>query len=177
VVRIAANRCLGYQRRMAFDLNQSATYLSSLIARGFARSFQSRAASLGFSPGQFPILVALWNEDGLTQRALVDRLDIEQATMANTLTRMERDGLIERRPHPTDKRAQMLFLTPAAKAMQQEAEAAARAAEDAMFGGFRRFERELVLEYMRWLVENAHRLEAAPDEMPGPISDRKQIPV
>ncbi len=162
---------------MAFDLTSSATYLSSLLARGFARSFQERAAELGFSPGQYPILVALWAEDGLTQRQLVDRLDIEQATMANTLTRMERDGLVERRPHPSDKRAQLLFLTERAKGLQEAAEAAARAAEDAMFAGFRRFERELVLEYMRWLVENARKLEENPHLPPGPISERKRIPV
>lgn len=162
---------------MAFDLTSSATYLSSLLARGFARSFQERAAELGFSPGQYPILVALWAEDGLTQRQLVDRLDIEQATMANTLTRMERDGLVERRPHPSDRRAQLLFLTERAKAMQEAAEQAARVAEDVMFSGFRRFERELVLEYMRWLVENARKLEEDPQAVPGPISERKQIPV
>ncbi len=162
---------------MAFDLSSSAIYLSSLLARGFARSFQERAAGLGFSPGQYPILVALWSEDGLTQRQLVDRLDIEQATMANTLTRMERDGLIERRAHPSDKRAQLLFLTDRAKALRDEAEQAARDAEDAMFSGFRRFERELMLEYMRWLVETARRLEEDPQAAPGPISERKRIPV
>ncbi len=174
LLRIAGS---SIKTNMAFDLTTSATYLSSLLARGFARAFQERTASLGFLPGQFPVLVALWAEDGLTQRQLVDRLDIEQATMANTLARMERDGLIERRPHPSDKRAQLLFLTERASAMQPEAEAAARAAEDAMFGGFRRFERELLLEYMRWLVENARKLDEDPQSVPGPISERKQIPV
>jgi len=47
----------------------------------------------------------LWAEDGLTQRDLVERLDIEQATMGNTLGQMEHDGLIVRTPHPTDGRA------------------------------------------------------------------------
>lgn len=162
---------------MSFDLTRSATYLSSLLARGFARSLQARAAALGFSPGQLPILVALWSEDGLTQRQLVDRLEIEQATIANTLVRMERSGLIERRPHPSDKRAQLLFLTEAGRALEGDAMAALNAAEEEMFGGFRRFERELVLEYMRWLVENARKLEADPETTPGPISDRKQLPV
>jgi DNA-binding MarR family transcriptional regulator len=162
---------------MSFELARSATYLSSLLARGFARTLQARATGLGFSPGQLPILVTLWNEDGLTQRQLVDRLDIEQATIANTLGRMERDGLIERRPHPTDKRAQLLFLTAASKALEIDATLALGAAEDEMFAGFRRFERELVLEYMRWLVENARKLEADPETPPGTISERKQIPI
>ena len=40
---------------------------------------------------------------------------MEQATIANTLARMERDGLIERRVHPRDKRAQQIFLTDKAR--------------------------------------------------------------
>ena len=162
---------------MSYDLKESAVYLSSLVARCFARSFQERAQLLGFAPGQFPILVALWNEDGLTQRELVDRLEIEQATIANTLTRMERDGLIERRPHPSDKRAQLLFLTARGRDIEAEAKDAARMADDALFQGFRRFERELMLEYMRWAVENARKLEENPEMPPGPISDIKRIPV
>lgn len=162
---------------MPFDLSQSAGYLSSLVARGFARAFQARAAGLGFSPGQFPILVALWERDGMTQRDLVDRLDIEQATIANTLSRMERDGLIERRRHPTDKRAQLLFLTPQAKALEAPAIAAAQDAEEAMFDGFRRFERALLLEYMRWLAATADHVEGETDAPPGPFAERKQIPL
>jgi DNA-binding MarR family transcriptional regulator len=88
---------------------------------------------------------------------LIDRLDIEQATMANTLARMERDGLIERRRHPTDKRAQQIFLTDRARAMEAEAKEAAAAADQSLFNGFRRFERELMLEYMRMAIANSER--------------------
>jgi DNA-binding MarR family transcriptional regulator len=117
-----------------------------------------RAAGLGFSPGQFPILLELWSEDGLTQKQLLERVDIEQATMANTLSRMERDGLIERKPHPTDKRAQLVFLTERAMAMQADAIKAAIAADQDLFKGFRAFERALLIEYIRRILDNAKRL-------------------
>ncbi|MDK4705054.1 MarR family transcriptional regulator [Rhizobium sp. CNPSo 4062] len=136
----------------------SAAYLASQMAKGFARSLQQRAAKLGFSPGQFPILLELWSEDGLTQKQLLERVDIEQATMANTLSRMERDGLVERRPHPSDKRAQLVFLTNKAAAMQAEAIEAAMAADTDLLKDFRQFERELLLEYIRRVLENARRL-------------------
>ncbi|GES46969.1 MarR family transcriptional regulator [Rhizobium sp. ERR 922] len=136
----------------------SAAYLASQMAKGFARSLQQRAAKLGFSPGQFPILLELWSEDGLTQKQLLDRVDIEQATMANTLSRMERDGLVERRPHPSDKRAQLVFLTNKAAAMQAEAIEAAMAADTDLLKDFRQFERELLLEYIRRVLENAKQL-------------------
>ncbi|TWB16558.1 MarR family transcriptional regulator [Rhizobium sp. ERR 1071] len=136
----------------------SAAYLASQMAKGFARSLQQRAAKLGFSPGQFPILLELWSEDGLTQKQLLDRVDIEQATMANTLSRMERDGLVERRQHPSDKRAQLVFLTNKAAAMQAEAIEAAMAADTDLLKDFRQFERELLLEYIRRVLENAKQL-------------------
>ncbi|MGV1790019.1 MarR family transcriptional regulator [Rhizobium lusitanum] len=138
----------------------SAAYLASQMAKGFARSLQQRAAKLGFSPGQFPILLELWSEDGLTQKQLLERVDIEQATMANTLSRMERDGLVERRPHPSDKRAQLIFLTSKAAAMQADAIEAAMAADTDLLKNFRQFERELLLEYIRRILENARNLQA-----------------
>lgn len=143
---------------MGLNQTNSAAYLASQMAKGFARSLQQRAARLGFSPGQFPILLELWTEDGLTQKQLLERVDIEQATMANTLSRMERDGLIERRPHPSDKRAQLIFLTEKAVAMQTDAVDAAMAADQDLFKGFRSFERELLFEYIRRILENAKHL-------------------
>ncbi|WP_085031408.1 MarR family winged helix-turn-helix transcriptional regulator [Ensifer aridi] len=142
---------------MAFNRMESATYLASLLARSLARALQERGQKLGFAPGQFPILLELWSEDGLTQKQLLDRLDIEQATMANTLARMERDGLILRRRHPSDRRSQQIFLTERAREMETAAKEAATAAEQSLFSGFRRFEKELMLEYMRMALANTAR--------------------
>ncbi|PYB70214.1 MarR family winged helix-turn-helix transcriptional regulator [Rhizobium wuzhouense] len=143
---------------MANDRPESATQLAMQFARSVTRALQSRAVRLGFSPGQFPVLLELWEEEGLTQRQLLDRVEVEQATIANTLARMERDGLIERRVHPRDKRAQQIFLTEKARAMREEALALACEAEDAVFSGFRRFEKELLKEYIRWAIANARKL-------------------
>jgi len=145
---------------MTYNLSDSATYLASLLAKGFSRSLLARAAEIGFSPGQFPVLIELWREDGLTQREILDRLEIEQATLANTLSRMERDGLIRREPHPTDKRAVRNFLTEKGRIIESDAMAAAEEADQALFKGFRRFEQELMLEYMRQAIDNARKLEA-----------------
>lgn len=142
---------------MTFNRMDSATYLAGQLAKAFTRSLQARAAALGFSPGQLPVLIELWAEDGLTQKQLLDRIGIEQATMANTLARMQRDGLIERRPHPSDRRAQLVFLTPKARELEEQAVQTARESDDALFKGFRRFERELLMEYIRMIIENARR--------------------
>lgn len=80
-------------------------------------------------------LLELWDGDGLTQRELTRRLDVEQATMANTLARMERDGLIERRAHETDARARTVHLTAKAMDLREPAQAAAREVNAMATGG------------------------------------------
>ena len=110
-----------------FDKSRSAGYLANHQARLFAQALAERINPMGLAPAQFQCLLELWREDGLTQRDLVQRLDVEQATMANTLKRMERDGLIERRAHEGDARARTIHLTGRARDLQGPAQAEAQA--------------------------------------------------
>ncbi len=106
--------------------NSSAGYLVNHMARLFASSLHRRIKPLGLAPAQFLVLLELWQEEGRPQADLVAALDVEQATMANTLARMERDGLIERRASPTDRRSRLVFLTERAKSLEGEAKSAAQ---------------------------------------------------
>ncbi len=111
---------------MEFSKNTSAGFLVNHMARLFAKTLQSNITDLGLTWGQFPILIELWEKDGRTQKELVTRLDLEQATVANTLNRMERDGLVRRVKDPNDGRAQQIWLTETAKALRVPAQAAAK---------------------------------------------------
>ena len=106
---------------MTFKKNQSAGYLINHVARLFARGLSQRIKPLGLTTGTFPALLELWETDGLTQKQLVERLDIEQATMANTLARMERDGLVVRKKDESDGRAQRVWLTGRARNLRDDA--------------------------------------------------------
>ena len=65
----------------------------------------------GVSQGQLPILCCLQEEEGQTQAELCRKIQVEQPTMANTLRRMERDGLIVRVASAEDKRQVRIYLT------------------------------------------------------------------
>lgn len=121
-------------KNMSFSKDDSAGYLANHMARLFERGLAARIRPLGLTTGTFPALLELWENDGLTQKQLVERLDIEQATMANTLSRMERDGLIKREKDSGDGRVQRIRLTERARALRDPAIAAATAEnEDALF--------------------------------------------
>jgi Transcriptional regulators len=118
-----------------FTRSRSEGYQVNLMARLFAHALQARIKPLGLSTGTFPVLLALWEREGQTQRELVTELGVEQATMANTLSRMERDGLITRRAHEADARVQTVWLTERAKGLEQAAtEAASEVNNRAMAG-------------------------------------------
>lgn len=130
----------------------SAGYLANHVARLFARELAEAVRPLGLAPAQFMVLLELWREEGLTQKDLVGRLDVEQATMAATLARMERDGLIERRPDQADARARRIQLTVRARALQEPALAAAKSVNARALAGFSEAEREVLLSGLRRIV-------------------------
>ena len=110
-------------RRTASNIALAARILTALLAE--------RLRPIGLAPAQFLVLQELWGacaaEGAMTQRDLALRVGVEQATMAATLKRMERDGLITRHPHPEDHRAQLIVLTPRAAALEAPANAIAAA--------------------------------------------------
>ena len=132
-----------------FQKDRSPGYLANHMARLFAQRLHERIRPLGLAPAQFVALLELWEGDGLTQRELVERLDVEQATMANTLARMERDGLIERRVHETDARARTVHLTDQARALREPAQAAAREVNAMAMAGVSKADRERFVAVMQ----------------------------
>jgi len=137
---------------MDFDKMTSAGYLVNHMARLFAKGLQDRIAPIGIVIGQFPILLELWARDGITQKQLVAKLDIEQATIANTLNRMERDKMIRRTAHPGDARAQQIWLTNKAKAMQGPALKAALQQNAQALLGLRKEEQAQFMKHMTTVI-------------------------
>ncbi len=115
---------------MSHFKDQSSGYLVNHLARLMEQALAEAIGPLGLSPGQFPTLLALWERDGRTQAELVREVDVEQATLALTLKRMERDGLIQRKPNPDDSRSRLIYLTPHAKALEERALALAAGVND-----------------------------------------------
>jgi DNA-binding MarR family transcriptional regulator len=101
-------------------------YLVNHLARLLALALRDRIEPYGVVPGQFAQLLALYEADGQTQAELCARVQIEQPTMANTLARMERDGLIDRTPDPADQRRSLVRLTAKARRLEPDLVAAAQ---------------------------------------------------
>lgn len=89
---------------------------TNLAARLFSRLGDRQLKEIGILSGMLPVIFALCDGQSLSQKALAEYAIIEQPTMANTLMRMEREGLIERRVDLGDRRSHLISLTPVALA-------------------------------------------------------------
>jgi MarR family transcriptional regulator for hemolysin len=74
-----------------------------------------RARQFGISRAQWGVLVRLDRSEGLKQTELAEILDLQPITLTRLLDRLAKNGLIERRADPNDRRANRLYLTPAAR--------------------------------------------------------------
>jgi DNA-binding MarR family transcriptional regulator len=115
---------------------------------------QDALKEFGVAPGQFAPLVMLFEEDGLTQAELCRRINVEQPTMANTLERMERDGLIKRKADSDDRRRAHVFLTSRAKDIQAQVMEAARAVSNRTVGKLTAGEQDDMFRLVARMVEN-----------------------
>jgi MarR family transcriptional regulator for hemolysin len=80
-------------------------------ARLLRKRFEQKARSLGLTRSQWQVLAHLARHEGIHQGALAEILEIEPITLVRILDRLQVAELIERRPHPTDRRVRLLFLT------------------------------------------------------------------
>jgi DNA-binding MarR family transcriptional regulator len=84
----------------------------SWAARLLARETETMLGPIGLNPAYVPVLFALSEGGAHTPKGLAEAASVEQPTMTATIQRMERDGLLTRKPNPDDGRSALIALTP-----------------------------------------------------------------
>ena len=70
-----------------------------------------RAREHGMTRAQWGVLVRLERQEGMTQAEMAEALEIQPISLVRLIDRLCEQGLVERRPHPRDRRANRLYLT------------------------------------------------------------------
>lgn len=88
-------------------------FLESLtkVSRKIRTAFNQQVTAHGLTYPRARALFRLAKKQNMTQTELACELELEQATLVRLLDRMEENGLIERRPDPSDRRAKLVALT------------------------------------------------------------------
>lgn len=73
---------------------------------------------LGLYPGQELILMRLFDRDEQNQTSLQRSIGLDHSTVSRSIRRMEEAGLVSRTPNPRDRRAMVVSLTDAGRALR-----------------------------------------------------------
>ena len=113
------------------------TFLESLLGYNARRAaltiievFLDRMSVYGLRPVDFSLLSLVSHNPGITSRQLCSTLGILPPNLVKLVADLDKRGLLQRKPHPTDGRAIGLHLTADGRKMVRDAEATARDLED-----------------------------------------------
>jgi DNA-binding MarR family transcriptional regulator len=130
----------------------SAVFLLSSLGFLASRAFHDALAPLGLDPRDFGLLNLVAGSEGVSQRALTDRLGIPASRLVAIVDDLEDQGLVERRRNPDDRRAHALYLTVAGRKTLDRARRAARDNEERFTASLKPAERERLLTLLRKLA-------------------------
>ena len=80
-----------------------------------SRVYRKAISRYRLTHGQFFMMVAILEQEGLLPSELARKTAQDRATTTGLLDRLEKDDWIERRPDPDDRRSLKIFLTPRAE--------------------------------------------------------------
>ena len=121
------------------------------VARHAVRSIE--AVDMGLS--DFAILEALLHKGPQSVRELGRRIDLTSGSMTVAIDRLERRRLVARADHPTDRRAWVIRLTPAGKALITKVFAGHQDAMENAMSGLSRAERATLTDLLKRLGTTA----------------------
>ncbi len=78
-----------------------------------------KAAGVALTREQWSIMAVLWEQDGRTQQALADATYRDRPGTTRLLDNLEKEALVVRRAHKTDRRTNLIFLTQKGKDIQK----------------------------------------------------------
>ncbi len=102
-------------------LDQQLCFSVYAAAHAFTAAYRPLLEPLGLTYPQYLVLLALWEEDGLSVKGIAERLRIESATVTPLLKRLEAAGLVSRRRDPSNERVLVVELTEQGHALRKPA--------------------------------------------------------
>ena len=111
--------------------------------------------SLGLTPALFGVLNLLGARDGAIQQEIASSMGIDPSTMVSLIDDLERSGLAQRRPHPTDRRAREIAITAKGRRTLERGRRMAMQVEDEVLGGLTAAERRQLLVLLRRALDSA----------------------
>ena len=141
-------------------------FLIADVARLMRRNFDRRAQQIGLSRAQWQVLAWLKRNEGISQAALADLLEMSPMTLVRLIDKLEAAGLVQRHPRPCDRRSYQLYLADHAHPLLDRLwEMGAETRRQAQ-AGISKADEALLLDALTIIRRNLSEADAASDSQP-----------
>ena len=134
------------------ELDQSAIHLLHRAGQCAGDLFSEEVVNGGLTARQFAVLMAVSQEEGLSQTDLVERTGIDRSTLADIIRRVLKKGLVSRRRTKKDARVYSVRLTDAGRKALRAAMPAANQAESRLLSALDPVQRDNFLDSLSVIV-------------------------
>ena len=110
--------------------------------------------NLPITPDQFRVLTHLWQNDGCSQQDLAVGSNRDRANVTRIIDILEREGIVKRTDHETDRRAFKICLTKKGTDLQEVAAECGRLAIKDALKGISKEEVEICMQVLKKTIDN-----------------------
>lgn len=150
---------------MSESLNPALTdNIGFLLSISSARAVSAANAALeplGLKARSFSVLTVIASTDGISQRALAEELRLDPSQIVGLVDTLEQGGLVERRPHPVDRRLRSVVPTPHGHVVLDKARTCIDATQAELFGDLDHAEQMTLRNYLLRIAEQNQSASAA----------------
>lgn len=136
------------------------------VSRKYLLRFEQRASEIALTLPTCKVLANIQRNEGVNQTRLTELTTLDPMAIVRILDRLEADGLVERRPDPSDRRARCLYLTDKAAPTLQEIWQLAAKTRAEVFAGIRQEDRDIFLDVLNQLSDNLDQLSSTVIQTP-----------
>jgi DNA-binding MarR family transcriptional regulator len=122
--------------------------------------FQGEMGEGDLTPRQYAVLVAVSQNEGLSQTQLVEKTGVDRSTLADIVRRMLKKGLLQRRRTKDDARAYAVKLTEEGWRILKTADPLAKRVDDKILAALPGQQRERFLQDLALIVEALGKLQS-----------------
>ena len=106
------------------------------------------------------VIFALWNEDNIPIKKLVEKTSLDKATLTGIIDRLERDGYVKRIPSPDDKRFTLISRTGKDEIFKSKILEVSKEQNALFYKGFSTSEIKEFEKYLKRILQNCKEAEA-----------------
>lgn len=142
----------GDDARSTMRLTETPGHLLRRAQQRAVEIYQQEVGDTGLRPPQFALMLTVYQNPGLNQTELVRLTGVDRSTVADTVTRLEKRGLVQRRPGE-DQRSRRLWVTDAGAAAIERDIAGGLRAQDIIMAPIPAGERARFLSLLRLIAD------------------------